>query len=128
MECTSDDFLFCAKSILRKLYLNFALILIFHAKNSHNDNIYFLEQYQTVFYFVKLMALLWNQILIPIFDSKVTEKFTFKFLIFTFENFEFSINHTSIPCTIPEISYQWLVPNVLISKNPPKMFRYCSKK
>ena len=78
--------------------------------------------------FCKRMAQPCYQILFPTSDAKVFEKFTFKFFTSFLENFDYSINHTSIPCTIPEISYQWLVPNVLISKNPPKMFRYCSKK
>ena len=40
---------YCPKSILRKLYLNLRFILIFYAKNSPNDFIYFQEQYQTIF-------------------------------------------------------------------------------
>ena len=65
--------------------------------------------------FVKHKALLPYQILFTIFDTNALEKFTFKFFIFTFEKFEFSINHTSIPCVIPEISYRELPPKVLIN-------------
>ena len=62
------------------------------------------------------------------FCSKVTEKFTFKFLIFTFENFEFSINHISIHCMIPETSYHELLPNLVIYKKSLKIVWYCSRK
>ena len=54
-----------------------------------------------VWLFCKRMAQPCNQILFPTFDSKVLEKFTFKFFTSFLENFDFSINHTSIQ----EISY-----------------------
>ena len=55
--------------------------------------------------FVKHRALLPYQILFTIFDTKVIEKFTFKFFISFPEKFEFSkYENSSIHCTILEIS------------------------